>query len=99
MTTDTEVTVNKVKKRKTPPPERVRVITDWERVAKRLRRHPGEWFDIFTDGPTSTASAVKAGKMTAIRPVSDFEFRTSNNKRTTPRTCDLHMRFVGEKEN
>ncbi len=97
MTTETEVTV-KVKKQD-PPPERPRIIVDWTKIERKLKRSPGDWYLIFKDGPTSTASAVKAGKMTAIRPVSDYEFRTSNNKRTSPRTCDLHMRYVGDKEN
>ena len=97
MTTDSEVTITRTKKGE-PPPKR-RLIVDWEKIARDLMRHAGEWRLVFKDGPTSTASAVKAGKMTAIRPVSDFEFRTSNNKRTSPRTCDLHMRYVGDKEN
>lgn len=86
-------TVSKVKP--SAPPSRP-VKYDWAAIADQLREDPGEWFLIFENGPASTAGAVRAGHMVALPP-EEFEVQTSNNVRTSPRTCTMHMRYVKPK--
>lgn len=83
-------TVTKV--RPSEPPERP-VKYDWAAIADQLRAEPGVWHLIFEKGPASTAGAVRAGHMVALPP-DEFEVQTSNNVRTSPRTCTMHMRYV-----
>ena len=77
------------------PPARP-VKYDWAAIADQLRASPGDWFLIFEGGPASTAGAVRAGKMKALPP-EEFEVLTSNNTRTSPRTCDMRMRYIKPK--
>lgn len=81
-------TVSKVKPSE-PPKRGTRY--DWTAIADQLRASPGEWFIIFENGPASTAGAVSAGHMRAL-PTSEFEVQTSENTRTYPRTCTMHLR-------
>jgi hypothetical protein len=80
------------------PPSKRESLYDWVAVARALRAKPGEWARVFEGGKVSTATAVKAGAIQAFRPISEWEFRTENNTRTNPRTCDLWMRHVPSKE-
>ena len=73
------------------PPTRVRY--DWEKIADRLRRKPGEWALIFTQDRTSVVVAIRAGSVAPVHPALGFETTTRENRRNQPRTCDLYMRF------
>ena len=80
-----------------PPPDRIKVRYDWERIADSLREYPGEWLRIFTDGRTSTKNAVVQGAIRAVRPALGFEVRTTDNTRGSPRTCTMWMRWNPDK--
>jgi len=80
-----------------PPPEREKRY-DWDRIADVLRSRPGEWALIFEQDKASIASTIAQNDIRALRSDRGFEVRTSNNKRTSPRTCDLYMRYVPEKD-
>lgn len=90
---------------KEPPPRR-EAPYDWAAIAKKLRRraaqYPGDpekwWALVYEDGPNSYAVAIRQAKITALRPTRGFEVKTTNNKRTNPRTCDLYLRYVPEKD-
>lgn len=88
--TDTKTKVSAVKKK--APAEKV--MYDWPAIAKKLRRSPGEWFQVFEGDRLSVAAAIRNGGIKAISPT-EFEVRTENNKRTAPRTCDLYLRYTG----
>lgn len=75
---------------KDPPRERHRF--DWDTVAVQLRKRPGEWALIFKDGPETLATSARNG--VKALPLDEFEFRTADNKRTTPRTCTLYARYI-----
>lgn len=81
----------------TPPPGRVQRY-DWEAIARKLRRKPGEWGLIFKGDLTSLVVAIRHDDIKALRKNKGFEVRTENNKRGKPRTCDLWMRYVPEND-
>lgn len=78
------------------PPPRTRNRFDWEKVANELRQHPGEWALIAKNFPASLVSSAYNGIKSF--PMDEFELSTSDNTRTTPRTCTLHARYVGKKK-
>lgn len=81
-----------------PPPKR-EPRYDWEAIAKAARRRPGKWYAVFKQDRTTFNTAIKAGKITALRPDRGFETRTANNKiRVSPRLCDLWVRYVPEND-
>ena len=80
-----------------PPPKRTSRY-DWEKIAEKLRANPGEWARIFENDLTSLATAIRIYGIKALRPDRGFEVRTSNNKRGTPRTCDLWLRYNPERD-
>lgn len=92
--TDTKP-ITKVKPSEPPAPKRSRY--DWASIAEQLRSAPGEWHLIFQGGSAHTADAIRRGHITAF-PVGEFEVQTSDNVRTPPRTCTLHMRFIPKKK-
>lgn len=73
-----------------PPP---RTKYDWAKIAKRMRQRPMKWLLIFEQDFTHKVNAVNAGKVPDVHPDLGFQTRTANNKRSSPRTCDLYMRF------
>lgn len=73
-----------------PPP---RTKYDWAKIAQRLRRRPHKWLLIFEQDFTHKVNAINAGKVPDVHPDLGFQTRTVNNKRTSPRTCDLYMLF------
>lgn len=71
----------------------------WGDIARELRANPGEWACVGRSVPVSWASMIRSGDLAAIKPRFGFEVRTSNNSRaTTPRTCDLYLRYLPEKD-
>lgn len=91
-----------------PPPRRERY--DWEAIAEQLRERPGEWARVFDNDLTSLATAIRLSGIAALRPVVSpttgsargarqpwgYEVRTTNNRRGSPRTCTLWLRYVPE---
>jgi hypothetical protein len=70
---------------------------DWDVISTELRRNPGQWMKIFTDGPTSVVNGIRNGNVRQLRPEDGFESTTRNNKRATEdsvKTCDLFLRYV-----
>lgn len=66
---------------------------DWDAIAAKLRRRPMKYYLVFEQDFTHKVNAVNAGKVPAVHPMLGFETQTRNNKRESPRTCDLYMRF------
>lgn len=85
------MTISRLKKAKDVPPARVKY--DWEAIADQLRASPGEWFLVFEKGPKSVAQSIIQGDTKALAGA-EFETRTANNTRETPRTCTLWVRYV-----
>lgn len=71
---------------------------DWVAIADILRADPMEWHNIFRQGRTSVVNAIRQGNVGDVHPTLGFEITTTNNKRGTPRTCDLYMRYNRDKE-
>lgn len=71
---------------------------DWVSLANMMRERPNEWLKIFTQGRTSVANAIRQGSVGDVHPTLGFEVMTRNNKRGTPRTCDLYLRYNPDKE-
>lgn len=82
----------------TPPQGRERAPYDWSKIAKKCKANPGEWLLIFTEDKTSYVTAIRINGIKALRPGDGFEVRTRNNKRGTPRTCELWLRYNPEKD-
>lgn len=82
---------------KNPPPQRAKRY-DWEKIATRLRRKPGEWALVFSQDLSSIAGAIRQGNVRALTPSKGFEVRTANNVRETPRRCDLYLRYNPDKD-
>lgn len=85
-----------------PPPKREQRY-DWAKIAAKLRDRPGEWALVFEHDLTSLVTAFSLGGLKDLPP-DEFEAQTSNNDRGRPasgddpgipRTCTLHMRYVG----
>lgn len=81
----------------TPPPKRPERY-DWEAIAQQLRKRPMEWAKIFEEDRSSLATAIRIKGIKALSPDKGFEVRTTNNRRGTPRTCTLYLRWNPEKE-
>lgn len=81
---------------KDPPP---RSNYHWDKIAAKLKRRPMTWYLVFKADFTHKVNAINEGKVPAVHPDLGFETRTANNKRETPRTCDLYMRFNPDKVN
>lgn len=94
---ETSKTQSSVKFSEKPPPGRVQRY-DWEAIAKKLRRKPGEWGLIFKGDLTSLVVAIRHDDIKALRKDKGFEVMTANNKRGKPRTCDLWLRYVPEND-
>lgn len=71
---------------------------DWVAIGNKLRKKPGEWALIFEGDRSSVVVALRSGNVSTLTPAMGFEFRTINNDKTPPRTCDLLMRYVPEKD-
>lgn len=87
--------------RRADPPAVDRRDYQWEKVAKRLRSHPNEWYVVQEDLPTSTAGAIPRGKILALHPDRGFEVRTEGNSRPeggSRMTKLLYARYVPEKD-
>lgn len=83
---------------KSPPEGRVRKY-DWEAIAKRCRRKPGEWYLVFKQDKQTYATTIRNRNLKALRPEHGFEIRTANNNiKVTPRVCDLYVRYVPEND-
>lgn len=82
---------------KEPPPVREQRY-DWEKIAAKLRKNPGEWAEIFQNDVTSLATAIRIRGIKALHPDKGFEVRTTNNKKGSPRTCDLWLRYNPERD-
>lgn len=78
-----------------PPPPRERAPYDWQKIAAKLRKKPGEWALIFEADKTTYASAIRISGIQYLRPADGFEVRTTNNVRPAgePRICDLWLRY------
>jgi hypothetical protein len=81
----------------TPPPQRQSPY-DWDKIAAELRNKPGEWGLIFEGDKTSLVTAIRLNGIKALKAHKGFEVRTSNNVKGSPRTCDLWLRYVPEKD-
>jgi hypothetical protein len=79
--------------REDPP---VRVRYNWASIANQLRAEPMVWFNVFKDGRVAVSNAVKQGHVADVHPDLGFEVSTTNNKRTSPRTCDMYLRYNPE---
>lgn len=69
---------------------------DWGQVAEELRAHPYQWLKVFKHGRTSWKEAMAQGHVAAVHPNLGFEYQSSDNRRGTPRTCTLFMRYNPE---
>lgn len=78
------------------PPVRTRY--DWAKIADQLRADPGEWYCVFKDGRAAVSNAVRQGNVADVHPDLGFEVVTTNNKRTSPRTCDFYLRYNPDNE-
>jgi hypothetical protein len=89
------------------PPERAsRTGYDWSEISATLRSRPGEWLQLFSEGPTSIANMIRQEEVPSLTPVRrrgmpavGFEVMTRNNKRGgegVPRQCTLYLRYVNE---
>lgn len=79
-----------------PPPGRGRY--DWQAIADQLRERPGQWAKIFEQDRASLATAIRIRGVHALLPEKGFEVKTANNKRSTPRLCDLYLRYNPERD-
>lgn len=79
------------------PPDRPKQYP-WAAIAAELRKHPGEWALIFEGDRSSVVIAIRQGAVGDVHPDLGFETSTRNNKRGTPRTCDLYMRYNPDRE-
>jgi|SRR6478752_2268637 len=75
-----------------------RVRYDWNKIAAKLKRRPGEWAKVFENDRTSVVNAIRQGGVVALHPDLGFEVRTRNNVRAPVRKCDLYLRYVPEKD-
>lgn len=66
---------------------------DWNQVAAELRANPGEWFKVFQNGRTSWKESMAQGHVSVVHPNLGFEYESRDNRRGTPRTCTLYMRW------
>lgn len=78
-----------------PPPTR-EVKYDWESIASRLLRKPGEWALVYEHDKQTYAVAIRNNKIAALKREKGFESKTANNN-NTDRTCSLWVRFNPEK--
>lgn len=76
--------------RATEPPRQP--AYDWEAVAEEVRKHPGEWRSM-GQVPYGHYVAIKGQRIAALKPGLGFEVATRNNIRSTPRTCELLLRY------
>jgi hypothetical protein len=81
---------------KETPPERLRF--NWAKIAEQLRADPMEWYVVFKDGRASVYEAVRQGNVADVHPDLGFETETFNNKRTSPRTCDMYIRYNPDRQ-
>lgn len=76
------------------PAKRGPKTTKYADEANYMREHPGTWIKVRTAGNEAAArastQALKAGKLAAFRPASDFEAYTTG--------CDVVARYVGTAE-
>lgn len=79
------------------PPTRTKRY-DWDGIAGKLRRKPGEWALIYEGDRATYATAIRNDDIKALRKGAGFEMRTAKNTRDEPRTCDLYLRYVPEKD-
>jgi hypothetical protein len=77
------------------PPRPVK--PDWGQVAATLRKHPHDWLRVYSHGLETWANALMRGRIKALHPDLGFEFRTTDNVRSSPRTCSLYVRFNPDK--
>lgn len=80
-----------------PPPQRSRRY-DWDKIAAKLRKRPGEWAKVFDDDKASIATAIRAGAIRVLTPSKGFEVRTANNVREPERRCSMWVRYNPEKD-
>lgn len=52
-----------------PPPGR----TDWESVARRVRKSPGLWYRVQGLRPIAVASQIRTGRIPAFNPAGAYE--------------------------
>lgn len=81
---------------KEPPEKYHRNRYDWDQIADELRERPGEWAMIFEHGPTSLVSSIRLG--VRALPLDQFEVRTTDNTKDSPRTCTLWLRYNPKKK-
>lgn len=77
-----------------PPPARASKY-DWDKIARKLKRRPNKWALIYEGDSSGFAVAIRAGKVSALRPDHGFGVRTANNTSKNEsgprRTCDLYL--------
>jgi hypothetical protein len=81
-----------------PPPPEQRKRYDWNKIAAKLKRRPGEWAKVFEQDRTSVVNAIRQGAVKSLHPDLGFEVRTRNNVRAPIRKCDLYLRYVPERD-
>lgn len=80
------------------PPTKSDRRYDWADIAGQLRENPRKWAKIFEGDRASLATAIRINGIKALSPRKGFEVRTTNNVRGNPRTCDMYLRYVPEKD-
>lgn len=93
---------------KTDPTAKISTITkipppfapsyDWAVIADKLRADPMEWYRIFEQDRVSVVNAIRQGAVGDVHPDLGFESSTANNRRYSPRLCDLWLRYNPEAE-
>lgn len=80
------------------PPKKREPEFDWNAVAARARRRPGQWYLVFRAGNYGYYSTILQDKISALKRHKGFEVRSANAKNPEggPRTCDLFVRYVPE---
>jgi hypothetical protein len=85
-----------------PPGTRSRIgrwSYDWTAVLGELKQNPGQWALLNENGPAkaSIANAIRAGKISVMRPENGVQVRMANtNRAVSPRTCDVYVRYWPE---
>jgi hypothetical protein len=65
---------------------------EWEDVAAKLRKQPGEWGLIYEDIPRAHAGQIRAGLKPAFQPPDEWLVMTKGPRGSRG---DLYMAFVG----
>lgn len=79
-----------------PPPQNHRALMDWWAVAATLREHPGQWLKLPGQWAQNQATAIREGRVKALRPVGHYEAESRAIAGAPARRCTVYVRYVGQ---